>query len=271
MAAPKSTEPRVGYIHGTSASEQDRLAALNHLTNEQFVGFLDARAARRILDVGSGLGILAARVAEAAPEASVVGLERLAEQLARANTTLESSRVRFIHGDAHHLPLASRSFDVAYCRYVLEHVADPGAVLNEMHRVLREDGRVCVVENDISAMRYDPPSDPFDEVWGKFAELQRRVGGDGLIGSKLFRLLRGADYRDVELSIQPEVHWAGSPGFEAWIENQLGNIRGAAAALIESALVSRARIEQAIADLDALRKRDDASAIFYWNRATGWK
>jgi len=39
----------------------------------------------------------------------------------------------------------------------------------------------------------------------------------------------------------------------------------------ESGLVSRARIEQAIADLEALRKRDDASASFYWNRATGRK
>jgi len=268
VAARKSTEPRAGYIHGTSASEQDRLAALNHLTNEQFVGFLDARGARHILEVGSGLGILAARVAEAAPEAIVIGLEQSSEQLARANS---SSRVRFVRGDAHQLPFPSESFDVAYCRYVLEHVGDPGAVLNEMRRVICEGGRIFVVENDISAMRYDPPSLAFDEVWSAFAELQRRIGGDGLIGSKLFRLLRSAGFRDVELSIQPEVHWAGSPGFEAWIENQIGNLRGAAGALSEFGLASRARIEEAIADLELLRKRADASAIFYWNRATGRK
>lgn len=268
MAASKSTEPRAGYIHGTSASEQDRFAALNHLTNEQFVGFLDARSARLILEVGSGLGILAARVAEAAPDATVIGLERSGEQLARAKM---SSRVRFVRGDAHWLPFTSESFDVAYCRYVLEHVGDPGAVLKEVGRVLREEGRIFVVENDVSAMRYDPPSGAFDEVWTKFAELQHRIGGDGFIGSKLFRLLRFAGFRDVELSIQPEVHWAGSPGFAAWIENQIGNIRGAADTLSESGLVSRAGIEHAIADLDALRKRDDASAIFYWNRATGRK
>jgi len=55
------------------------------------------------------------------------------------------------------------------------------------------------------------------------------------------------------------------------MENQIGNIRGAADALTESALASRGRIEEAIADLEALRNRDDASAIFYWNRATGRK
>jgi SAM-dependent methyltransferase len=177
--------------------------------------------------------------------------------------------MRFVRGDAHQLPFASESFDLAYCRYVLEHVGAPDTVLKEMRRVLRDGGRIAVLENDISAMRYDPPSAAFDEAWNKFAELQRRVGGDGLIGSKLFRLLRGAGFRDLELSIQPEIHWADSPGFAAWIENQLGNLRGAADALLESALVSRPRLEEAIAALEALRERDDASAIFYWNRATG--
>ncbi len=267
MAPPKSIE-RAGYIHGTTASEQERLAALNRLTNEQFVGFLDAASARRILEVGSGLGILAARAAESAPDAIVVGLERSAEQLVRATT---SSRARYVRGDAHRLPFAAESFDLAYCRYVLEHVADPEAVLNEMRRVLRDNGRIVAMENDISAMRYDPPSAAFDEVWNAFAELQRRIGGDGLIGRKLFRMLRHAGFRDIELSIEPEVHWAGSPGFEAWIENQLGNLRGGYDALIESGLASRERIDEAIADLAALGMRDDASAIFYWNRAKGIK
>jgi ubiquinone/menaquinone biosynthesis C-methylase UbiE len=267
VAPPKSIE-RAGYIHGTTASEQERLAALNRLTNEQFLGFLDASSAHRILEVGSGLGILAARVAESAPNAMVVGLERSAEQLAHA---MPSSRVRFVRGDAHRLPFASGSLDLAYCRYVLEHVGDPAAVLNEMRRVLREDGRIVVMENDISAMRYDPPSAAFDEVWSAFAELQRSIGGDGLIGRKLFRMLRRAGFRDIELSIQPEVHWAGSRGFEGWIENQLGNLRGAYDELIESGLASHDRIDQAIEDLAALRTRDDASAIFYWNRARGRK
>lgn len=268
MAAPKGIDARAAYIHGTSASEQARLAALNRLTNEQFVGFLDPSFARRILEVGSGLGILAARVAESAPDATVVGLERSDEQLARAQF---SWHVRFVRGDAHRLPFAAASFDLAYCRYVLEHVGDPMKVLHEMYRLLRDDGRIAAMENDISAMRYDPPSRAFDEVWGAFAELQRRIGGDGLIGSKLFRMLRHTGFRDIELSIQPEVHWAGSPGFEAWIENQIGNLRGAYDGLIESGLAPQARIDEAIADLAALRRRADTSAIFYWNRAMGRK
>ena len=127
------------------------------------------------------------------------------------------------------------------------------------------------MENDVSAMRYDPPSGAFDEGGQSSPNCNTASVATASSGSKLFRLLRFAGFRDVELSIQPEVHWAGSPGFAAWIENQIGNIRGAADTLSESGFVSRAGIEHAIADLDALRKRDDASAIFYWNRATGRK
>ena len=51
------------YIHGTEPSEQKRLAALNRLTNEAFVRFLGVVPRMRALEVGSGLGILAAEVA----------------------------------------------------------------------------------------------------------------------------------------------------------------------------------------------------------------
>ena len=47
------------YIHGTEPSEQDRLAALNRMTNAAFIRFLDVPSAARVLEVGSGLGLLA--------------------------------------------------------------------------------------------------------------------------------------------------------------------------------------------------------------------
>ena len=55
------------YIHGTEPDEQERLAALNRMTNAAFVGFLGVTPGARVLEVGSGLGLLAA--ATAAPTA----------------------------------------------------------------------------------------------------------------------------------------------------------------------------------------------------------
>ena len=51
------------YIHGTEPSEQERLGVLNRLTNDAFIRFLAVPPGARVLEVGSGLGILAVQVA----------------------------------------------------------------------------------------------------------------------------------------------------------------------------------------------------------------
>jgi SAM-dependent methyltransferase len=52
-----------------------------------------------------------------------------------------SSATQFI-ADAHQIPLASASVDAVVVQAVLEHVLDPGAVVGEIHRVLRAGGLV---------------------------------------------------------------------------------------------------------------------------------
>jgi SAM-dependent methyltransferase len=44
--------------------------------------------------------------------------------------------------DAHQIPLADASVDAVVVQAVLEHVLDPGSVVEEIHRVLRDDGIV---------------------------------------------------------------------------------------------------------------------------------
>ena len=252
------------YIHGTDPSEQARLAGLNYLTNQVFIDFLRVAPGVRALEVGSGLGLLATEVAAAADGVQVVGVEISADQIAAA---AESPRVTYVQGDAHHLDFPDASFDLVYARYVLEHVADPERVLSEMRRVARPGASVAVLENDISVLRIDPPCPTFDSVWTVFAEYQKHIGGDAYIGRRLLRLFRSVGFEDVELSLQPEVHWFGSPAFREWIDNVIGNVRGARQKLIDDGFCDRERIDQAIAELQDLCNQPDASTNFAWNRA----
>jgi ubiquinone/menaquinone biosynthesis C-methylase UbiE len=254
----------VTYIHGTEPSEQDRLVLLNRLTNDRFVAFLDVPPGARVLEVGSGLGLLASAVTNAAANVVVVGLERSPAQITAA---VKDSRVRCVQGDAHRLACANESFDLVYARFVLEHVGAPETVLTEMKRVTRRGGRIAVCENDISLLRLDPPCPAFDSVWDAFQRYQHSLGGDSHIGRRLYRLFRNAGLTNVELSVQSEVHWHGSAAFAGWIRNLVGNLEGARQGLMSAGLSTADRLDTAIGELEGLLQNEHASSHFMWNRA----
>src|SRR5262245_6229475 len=104
------------YIHGTEPNEQERLAALNRMTNAAFLAFLEIERGMRVLEVGSGLGLLAAEASTAAEDVAVVGLERSGEQLAAA---VAAPCVEYVRADAHEIPFRDGSFDLVYARYLL--------------------------------------------------------------------------------------------------------------------------------------------------------
>ena len=257
------------YIHGTKPSEQERLSKLGDLTDEAFLQFVEHGPGSCMLDVGSGLGNLARKLAERIPEVQVWGVERSPEQLSKAAHHLPN--LHFQRADAQSLPFEDAWFDVVYCRYLLEHVSDPAGVLQEMRRVLKPGGKLFVQENNILANVLYPECRHFDQLWQRFAELQRMLGGDALIGKKLLPLLDGAGFRNIQLTVQPEVHYSGSPTFLPWIENLIGNIRSGEQELLDHELATVDDIRQAIEDLRRLMNDPAGSAFFYWNRARGVK
>lgn len=256
------------YVHGTGPAEQERLVRLNRTTNTAFLEFLRLRPGMHVLEVGSGLGILATEVAAMVGDGDVVGVERSPQQLSAAR---QAPNVRYVQSDAHQLDFPDDTFDLVYARYVLEHVTRPEQVLAEMRRVTRPGGRVAGCENDISLLRIDPPCPAFERVWDAFKRYQVGLGGDPLIGRRLYRLFQHAGLREIELSAQTEVHWHGSPGFDVWIQNVIGNIEGARAGLVESGLCREPEFQQAIEELMNARRRPEASSGFMWNRVVGVK
>ena len=123
------------------------------------------------------------------------------------------------------------------------------------------------MENDITLVRLDPSCPAFDEVWEAFARYQCQLGGDGLIGRRLFRLLKNAGFEQIELSFQPEVHWSGLPSFRPWVVNLIGNLDSGRQGLIAAGLCQPELIARACEELANLAERSDGSATFCWNRA----
>jgi 2-polyprenyl-6-hydroxyphenyl methylase / 3-demethylubiquinone-9 3-methyltransferase len=94
----------------------------------------------RVLDIGCGGGLLAEEFARLG--CAVVGVDPSDQSLAAARTHAANERLAIDYqcatGEA--LPFADRSFDVAYCCDVLEHVNDLDRVIAETARVLKPGG-----------------------------------------------------------------------------------------------------------------------------------
>lgn len=58
---------------------------------------------------------------------------------------VESSKTKFIKGDAHSLPFSDDIFDSVIMSHTLEHMYDVNGVLSEISRVMKKDGEIIVI------------------------------------------------------------------------------------------------------------------------------
>jgi ubiquinone/menaquinone biosynthesis C-methylase UbiE len=102
----------------------------------------------RVLDVGTGTGLLAVEFAKGLPAIEVVGLDLsdVALELARDNAqeVRASSRVSFRKGDAEDMPFEDDAFDLVISGNTLHLLKNPVRMFNEIQRVLKPGGRFLV-------------------------------------------------------------------------------------------------------------------------------
>lgn len=92
-----------------------------------------------LLEIGTGLGVFSARVAPAV--ATYRGIEYDGDTCKAAKTRVTDPEW-IQEGDAQSLRFAADSFDAVICLEVLEHLPDYRKALDEICRVLRQDGRL---------------------------------------------------------------------------------------------------------------------------------
>lgn len=102
-----------------------------------------------VLDVGVGTGVVALGLSRLGR--TVVGVDLSEPMLRRAR----DRGVPVVQGDALRLPVRDASVDDAYAAWVLHLVADIGATLGEIARVLRPGGRCLVATPDQGQVEED--------------------------------------------------------------------------------------------------------------------
>ena len=191
------------YVLGSDDPEIARLdaqAASIAAPTEMLLRAAAIGGAMRVLDLGTGLGHVAALVAGLLdPDGSVLGVdqsERLLEVAERRRAAAGEDRVRFRAGDVRTFA-AGEQFDAIVERLLLFHLADREAVLRHQLDALRPGGTLLLVEFDIGAMRGEPEVPLVEDVRTWIEAAFRSAGADPRIGAHAGQLLRRAGLTDV--------------------------------------------------------------------------
>jgi SAM-dependent methyltransferase len=246
--------PRRGvYTHGHHGSV---LRAHRWRTAVNSAGYLlpKLRVGDSILDVGCGPGTITVDLARTVGPGRVVGIDAEAAVLAEGRALAAErnlDNVEFHEARAESLPYDDGSFDVVHAHQLLQHVAAPATVLEEMGRVCKPGGIVAARDGDYHSMVWWPEDPLLDQWRAIYSAVARANGGEPDAGRRLRSWAEEAGYSRIEctasawcFATDEERAWWG----DSWAER-----------VTDSALAERA-IELGLAG------RDDLAAI-----AAAWR
>lgn len=106
---------------------------------------LEIDPAGRVLDIGSGTGILLPFLLNRLDSSgSIVEMDIAAGMLKKGREKESDRRINFVQGDVHRLPFAAGAFNLVLCHNTFPHFADQPEALREMSRVIAGGGRLVI-------------------------------------------------------------------------------------------------------------------------------
>ena len=141
VSAPLSADIGSFQQHGSAFWDVQGPYRTLHQINParlQFVERFVVLSGLRVLDVGCGGGILSEALAESG--ASVLGIDLAESALQAAEAHRAGQAVEYRLESSRETAARGEVFDVVTCMEMLEHVADPAAVLRDIHALLKPGG-----------------------------------------------------------------------------------------------------------------------------------
>ena len=249
------------YVHGYDQREnvrlQDQATTLVDLLHS------DTRypAGSRVLEAGCGVGAQTMNLAQNSPDALITSVDISGISLNEARKKVADagiSNVYFEQADIFSLPFVPEFFDHVFVCFVLEHLSHPVAALRALREFLREGGTITVIEGDHGSAYFHPESEAAHKAIQCQVELQRRAGGNAMIGRELYPLLKKAGFQSVSVSPRMVYVDAGKPELvEGFTKKTFTAMtEGIREAALKAGIIEENVFDQGIRDLYRTTEKD---------------
>jgi ubiquinone/menaquinone biosynthesis C-methylase UbiE len=211
-------------------------------------------AGSRVLEAGCGVGAQTVTLARNSPNALITSVDISEASLIEAKRKVVATgltNVQFEQVDIFNLPYGPDSFDHIFVCFVLEHLSRPVEALHTLKNHLRPGGTITVIEGDHGSVYFYPDSEAAHKAIGCQVELQRRAGGNAMVGRELYPLLRNAGFGSVRISPRMVYVDSSKPELvEGFTKNTFtAMIEGVRESAIKAGIVEQHIFEKGIRDL----------------------
>jgi trans-aconitate methyltransferase len=256
------------YVHGYSARESRRLGDQASTLADLLHDTVVYPKGSRVLEAGCGVGSQTVILARKSPNAHFVCVDQSVDSLARAQEACKREgfiNVEFQQADIMNLKFKAE-FDHVFVCFVLEHLADPAGALLRLREVLKPGGSLTAIEGDHGSFYCYPETAESRHVVQCLVDSQARLGGDSLIGRRLYPLLAAAGLKDVR--VEPRMVYVDSSRPE-WVEGFSKNtftamVEGAREKSLEFGLTDERRWAKGIADLYRATEADGVFCYMFF-------
>lgn len=191
------------YVHGYSSREHQRLVDQASTLTELLHSDTVYPPSSEVLEAGCGVGAQTVALARNSPLARITSVDVSSESLATATDRAVRAgitNVVFQPADIFDLPFSADRFDHVFVCFVLEHLRDPAGALSRLRSVLKPGGTITVIEGDHGSTYFYPESAYARRAIQCLVDTQAIMGGDSLIGRRLYPLLDEAGFSQITVS-----------------------------------------------------------------------
>jgi ubiquinone/menaquinone biosynthesis C-methylase UbiE len=246
------------YLYAAGAAAAERLRLLDGIFNPATRELLlkaGLAPGWRVADIGCGIGLNVMWMAErVGPNGTATGIDMSEDQVRLALRNAQAAGINnavFEQGSATATGLPRGVFDLVYCRFLLCHLTNPGAAVEEMASLLKPGGVLACEDFIASTIATYPETRAYVRLLEIYPIMDAKRGVDSNAGAKLHRYFQGAGFRNPEIALK-------QPAFLRGEEKRFWELtlREAIPAIVEAGVARRQDLEQICEDMRAIADND---------------